>query len=432
MRLLNHRYWLFNLVVTLSIAMILSERSAFADGAIFDFQTGQRATRMWVPSALPSVRGIIIYGNGAGGDDRHHINDQTLRGVARHFGFVIIATAYWANMHAREIGLWDTHLQALADLSGYPELINAPWVALGLSNGGQMAYGFNVFCPEKVIGFAINKGGYYCDPYPSQESLETPGILISGELDAEFRRRNIQGLFLTNRSRGARWAWVEEQAMGHEGDADRLLVPYLSECIEVRYPHDQIPTATTTVTLKFLPEDEGWLIDPSTWDNDLTTIAPYRLYLSERAKAGWVPNRACAFLYRAFATRTDWIELSAPGFISDRPFYIEIPGFGDYWDRPPGIAPCHQTIIIDTREYPMWTLVRIYANDLLLAQVPSGVFPKTSASLTILLGPGVYGLSGLVTGADGRTRTTGLRHRSVIMPLTHSLEDGPQSGTTSN
>jgi hypothetical protein len=388
--------------------------SASAEGQVYDHASDGRMTRMWVPEGLRSIRGTLIYGNPAGGDARGYIENNALRGFALQYDFVVIGTASFGYLQGDEIEIWEAHLAALAAASGHAELVHAPWAPLGFSNGGQMSYGFNALRPEKVIGFITNKGGYYNDPLPVEAALATPGILVAGEEDTEYRRTVIRTLFEENRARGALWAWVEEQGMGHEGDDERLFLPFLAEAVRLRYPEDTAPTDSSGVTLLDLVEEEGWLVDQTTWNENLTTIAPYDEYEGDPAVAGWVPSRGVAYLYRAFATRTDWLIKGGGGQILDRPLYIERPEWGEYWWQLPGEATELQNVRIDTSEYPYWTRVEFFSNGDLLASVEGNGTGQNSVSADLLLGGGVHGLSALVTDLDQTVRTTGLRHRAVV------------------
>jgi hypothetical protein len=265
---------------------------------------------MWLPPGLPTVKGIVIYGNGAGGDDRNAAYVPWLQQFAQLHDFALIGTSMWGNLAGSEINTWDSHLANLATLSGHPELVNAPWAPIGFSNGGQMSYGFNALRPEKTIAFVTNKGCCYNIPTPSAAAIATPGILIAGEFDTTLRRDNIRNLFNNNRSRGALWSWVEQEGMAHEGFAFEIMLPFMAEAIRLRYPAGQSPTATTGVNLLPLSETNGWLADQTTWKSGLTKVASYADYPGNKFQAGWIINDKMAAVYRAFSTYESPARLS--------------------------------------------------------------------------------------------------------------------------
>jgi len=390
--------------VLLAIALLWSAGFS-AQGQLFDYATGTRGTRMWLPPGVTTVKGIVIYGNGAGADMRIAAEAPWLQQFAELHDFALIGTSLWGNLSGTEINIWDAHLQALASASGHPELVHAPWAPMGFSNGGQMSYGFNVLRPEKTIAFITSKGCCYNNRMPSTASLRTPGILIAGELDTATRRDSIRGLFNTNRPRGALWSWVEQEGMAHEGFADELVLPFMAEAIRLRYPEDQAPTATSGVVLRTLNEADGWLVDQSTWKSGLTRIASYDGYTGNKLTAGWLLNENIAYLYRAFSTY-------------DRPVDLE---FTDPWTweeagyTPPGLSLTEHTpttlqLSLDVSAIPLWMKIEVfnYAEPVLTLTPSPSLTTELELSLPIS-GRGVFSFSALVTGANGQSlRTTNL------------------------
>jgi hypothetical protein len=374
---------------------------AVGQGDIFDHTTGIRGTRMWIPTDLATVKGIVIYGNGAGADMRRAAEAPWLQQFAELHDFALIGTSLWGNLSGSEIDVWDAHLQALATASGHPEIVHAPWAPMGLSNGGQMSYGFNALRPEKTIAFITNKGCCYNNRTPPVASLKTPGILIAGELDTAVRNDSIRGLFETNRPRGALWSWVEQEGLGHEGFADEIVLPFMAEAIRLRYPADQAPTAAQGVSLSALNEADGWLVDQSTWNSGLTQVASYDEYTGVKNIAGWLLNENAAFLYRAFSTYDRLPQLR----FSD-PWTWEEVGY-----TPPALslsehAPTTLQLTLDVSAIPSWTKIELFNYaEAVLTMTPSSSL-ATELELSVPVSRGIHGFSALVTHADGQTTST--------------------------
>lgn len=270
-----------------------------------DFYGSNHRLRLNIPETVDPIRGILIFGNGANGDTTSMATNRELVAFAESYDFAVLGTGYWYNFSQpddSEMLLFEDMLGEFADMSGHPELVNAPWLPMGHSNGGQMSYGFNAKRPSKVIAFITSKGAYYNIIAPQTESLLTPGILIAGEVDTQLRRDNIRTLFEINRPRGALWAWVEEQGTGHdEGDSRQLVLPFLAECVRLRYPADQSPV-DGPVQLKNLHESDGWLVDQTSWHDDLVGIYPYDDAPGDKRDFGWVPSEKIARDYQAFSS----------------------------------------------------------------------------------------------------------------------------------
>ena len=270
-----------------------------------NFVGSNRRLRLNIPDTVDPVRGILIYGNGARGDSTSQATNDELVAFAESISFAVLGTGYWFNFSMpddSEILLFEEMLDEFADVSGHPELVHAPWLPMGHSNGGQMSYGFNAKRPEKVIAFITSKGAYYNVIEPQTQSLLTPGMLIAGERDTQLRRDNIRTLFELNRPRGALWAWVEEESSGHnEQNSQQLKLTFLAECVRLRYPADQSPI-DGPVTLKNLHEFDGWLVDQSTWHDGLTQIYAYDDAPGDKRAYGWVPSEKIARYYQAFSS----------------------------------------------------------------------------------------------------------------------------------
>ncbi len=400
-------HWIVTLIVATAVALVPTRSTA--QGSVYDFATGDRATRLWIPPGLDTIRGIFIYGNGAGGDSRGEVSIPWNQVFAYEHGFAMIATSMWGNLSGREISIWDSHLASLAALSGHLELVNAPWAPIGFSNGGQMSYGFNALRPDKTIAFVTNKGCCYNISLPSAAALNTPGILIAGELDTALRRNNIKALFDNNRPRGALWSWVEQEGEAHCGRADALILPFMAEAIRLRYPAGQLPTATHGVTLNSISESSGWLTDQSTWKSGLTQIAAYEDYPGIKQNAGWLLNENVAFIYRAFATYDRDAKL-----LFDLPYDLEA------WV---GLAREPLSLKLDLIAATDWSQLTLYnyAEPVLEFDRTSVVESLLSLSVPIPYG-GSYAFSALITHADGHDSTTNpLAYYTVAIPEPNGL-----------
>ena len=394
------------------LVLIGAARQAAAQGTYFEHSSpdGVKSTRMWVPDGLRVVRGVVLFGNGAGGDDRALANKPRNQAFAEMHGFVVIATAQFGRLEPSEVSTWESHLQALADKSGHPELVHAPWVAMGHSNGGQMAWSWNAVYPEKTIGYVANKGGYYSYTALSEAAMGNPGILVAGETDEDYRLTAVRLLYTANRPRGALVCWVEEENIGHQwGDTMDLFLPFMAEAIRLRYPADQAPTATTGVELLPLSETAGWLVDQTTYKTGSTYIAPHAEYTGDDFDAGWVLNQQGAYHYRAFATYDKLISMSCSSTPDAR------------YDVSKSL-----TLTVNTSNFQNWTKVEIFDGAVQIAEQIGDGSPRTSAVFNVTLGLGVHGLSAMATHADGRVSPSKIDTFTVVPPPSPVHAGSPQ------
>lgn len=160
--MMNLRIWFLGSVCVLLAAPL--------PAAVYDLSPDStRKLRLNVPDGTGVVRGIVIVGNGAGGDVRSQATRAEFVTFAQSIGFAVLATGFWSNFsysNDYEINLLEAARATFAAQSGKPELVNAPWLPLGHSNGGQMSYGLNTKRPAKVIAFITSKGCCYNDFTP--------------------------------------------------------------------------------------------------------------------------------------------------------------------------------------------------------------------------------------------------------------------------
>jgi hypothetical protein len=353
------------------------------------------------------LRGILIIGNGAGGDSTGAAANPIYQRFADLHNFAVVGTGFWGNFSGpSELSIWDNHMAALASASGHPELIHAPLAPIGLSNAGQMSYGFNALRPEKVIAFIANKGCCYNNRLPNEAALRTPGLLIAGELDTQVRRDSIRGLFIDNRPRGALWSWIEEENTGHARTDDEIVLPFMAEAIRLRYPSGELPSATAGISLHSLNEEHGWLADQSTWMSGLVKIASYDEYVGDKSTAGWLLNENMAQLYRAFATY-------------DKPVSIQFPSspllLGESLSAE---VPLVLNVRVNTSQLVDWSKVELFEYAQKIGEVLAGGTPASTAMVPATLSAGgIHALTALVTRADGST----VRTTNVVTILTAAL-----------
>jgi len=393
-------------VLALAGAALAFVRPAAA-GTYYDYAADSRAVRMWMPDGLKTVKGVLLFGNGASSDNRALANAPRNQAFAEMHEFVVIATAWFTNLPVGEIPIWEEHLQALADQSGHPELVHAPWVALGFSNGGQMDWSWNAVYPEKTLAYVVNKGAYYNFLQQSPESRGNPGILVAGETDSSTRRANIRALYGYNRPDGSLMCWVEEESTGHAwGDTMDLFLPFAAEAIRLRYPADQVPATDAGVELLPLDEADGWLVDQTTYKTGETYIAAWSEYVGDDYDAGYVMNEALACLYRAFATYDKPVSLTCSVTPDAR------------YDVSRDV-----TLTVNTSAFQNWTSVQILDGAEPVAEQLSDGSPQSSAAFPLTLAPGVHGLSAVVTHLDGRIAVTKI-DTFVVVPAPNPVHAG--------
>jgi hypothetical protein len=308
-------------------------RTALAFG--HQFPDGRRGLRLWLPDLRQEGRGVMIYGNGAGGDERDTILGEQLLAFAAANRLGLIGTSQFGPFMRRGEGqmLLDA-LKTLAQTTAHPELEHAPIVFTGHSNGGQMAHEFNAWMPSRVIAFGVWRGGVY-ESYTglSQEALATPAVLSAGETDLERRVTAIRRLFDLNRPLGANWSLLVEEKMGHNrGNTLTLFLSAFQHVMEQRLP-PEASSRQGSVQLRPVDPKRAWLADNSTWKDGITKIMPARGFKGDASRMSWLPDEDIAYIYRGLASYANPFQLSraghSPAYRADEPVVLECTEFGD-------------------------------------------------------------------------------------------------------
>ena len=133
----------------LALAWMVFGGLARAQGTYYDapstssYRGYVHTTRLWIPNDVTVIRGVIVLGNGANGDQRGRTAETDWQALARAHGFALMGTALYicqstADVDA-EVPVLLSDLAWYADASGHPEVTNLPFVLAGWSGGGQIA-----------------------------------------------------------------------------------------------------------------------------------------------------------------------------------------------------------------------------------------------------------------------------------------------------
>ncbi len=351
-----------------------------------------------IPEGLKTVRGLLVECNYAGGDSR---NDWTFCAYYREFmhlhGFALVVSA-GDIPHYRAFQAFRDCLQKVGVASHHPELVNAPYVAVGFSAGGGFASTLMTMDPDKTIAVGIYGARYNFDrlsrPAPANVRA-IPSILITGEKEklndpAVDGRYKVDEVFLPNRPLGGQIAWMERQGIGHEYDANRqdlLAMPLLDLAVRTRYPKNGDVTQGP-IKLLCIDSATGWVADNTTWQSGLTQIVPAKQFKGDLGHSSWLQNEDIAFIYRAYATYDNPITLTSPGPCG--------PG-------TPAVDPGSNVLItVDAGRFPNWRKLEFYDGARKLGTVTAAPAQFTATNLT----PGYHVFSVLGTDAFGTVRTS--------------------------
>lgn len=260
------------------------------------------AFRLVMPSAEPP-RAILVLVPGSHSDGRGLADDPAWREWAGQHRLAIVSCFFqdppsaeegWIEQYTRaDRGSGQALLEGISRLAeeiGRPEIASLPLALVGISAGGQFAYEFTCWRPERVLAFVAHKGGVYFTHLAPRQAREVPGLFLIGEKDLIHRRLSLTGVWSSGRRAGAHWALVDEPGTGHEEVACASLArTFLDDCLALRLAGPQLQPAQTC---------DGWLIGcalKSPCQEPQDPLGP--------ATTGWLPGRLSAEATQPFAPK---------------------------------------------------------------------------------------------------------------------------------
>lgn len=251
--------------------------------------------------------------------------------------------------------LLNAALQAAADVSARPHLVNAPVGLIGYSMGGLESLILMGHDPQRFISLSSVRGVSPVFPGPFPAGFKKiPSILMAGSVDTVVPPETIEAGFDDYRSQDAEAAYLMHWTQGHSdspsiengGQSVEMSWYWLAELIRARYPTNLVLSNEpgNLVELVDIDIEAGWLADtprltPSFMASPFPEINPYAEYSGDPDAASWLPNEAVSNVYRAFAsydpTRPNPL---APGQFLGSPLEFTSPGLF-YLEAPLGQFP---------------------------------------------------------------------------------------------
>jgi hypothetical protein len=205
----------------------------------------------------------------------------------------------------------DKALKECAEQTRRKELLQVPFAGTGHSAGGLVTPTL-LATPERVLTLTIDCG-WVSDPRkfkPADKSV--PMLFTLGAIPDDFKMLpGIASNFVPARAEGCPWALGLRHGCAHDfGNAAALQIPWMAGVIATRLPADADPRGAVP-RLRDVKLEDGWLGDIGSVSNRWATIAPWAEYWGDKSRAAWFPNRAVAFVWRAWQAMDSPVTLEA-------------------------------------------------------------------------------------------------------------------------
>jgi hypothetical protein len=257
---------------------------------------------LYVPAGVGPVKGVLLALGGP--DTRAFATGQAFgapvpaveealqalglafRTLASTSGLAVLGTsaAAMANEANSDQLLLDA-VETAGELSGRPDLIDAPVLMYGMSGGAPEASGFTVRNPGRVAGLFL-KVPLSVSPVTNGDALNVPVYMVLAELDAFVDSTGLVASFVASRGAGALWGLAKELAVPHHSLSPvqrQVTIDWMSTILALRLP------VNPSNPLGEIAENSGYLGDRVTG-----IAAPWVSFTGDRSVSSWLPSQATA------------------------------------------------------------------------------------------------------------------------------------------
>ncbi len=263
--------------------------------------------RCWIPPGLKSLRAILVLLPGQNADGRPAVEDPQWQDFAAKESLALIGVFFEGDAardySQAERGSGLALIRAIEDFSRKPggrDLLLARIFLRGSSSGGQFAYSFAQYQPQRVAGFSCLNGVYFTS-FPTGGGQRVPGLFSVDGAETDDRvQKNLQ-FFTTNRERGALWSFARYPGSSENGSEAEFDWKFISAVLAVR-----LNRLSPFSTVENLTEVQGW-------GGQLQTraiLSARQIPRGQEAQHAWFVNEKIA---------RDWAGVAVPTHVKAKP-----------------------------------------------------------------------------------------------------------------
>lgn len=300
----QRNYKMMKIKLQLLIVLLFAMLSIPVRGAVWQWSVAVKTTQndklcrayLWIPPDCKKVKAFIFSQNNM--EEHSILEDLEFRKAMGRIGVaqVWVSPAYdlFFNFNKGAGTIFNNLMNNLAEVSGYEELRNAPFIGMGHSAAASAPYYMAVWNPERALA-AISVSGqwpYFRDPVFAPDIWGTrnidfiPCLETMGEYEAA-ESVAIEGL----KQRAAHpllpLSMLASPAEGHfagSTEKSQYIALYIKKVMQYRLPQGKKETRLRPVD----PTKSGWLVNK--WRKDelpRAEAAPVGSYKGDHAEAFW-------------------------------------------------------------------------------------------------------------------------------------------------
>lgn len=289
---------------------------------------------VWIPSDVETLRGIVVHQHGCGeGSCSSGLTgayDLHWQALAKKHGCALLSPSYeqpkaadcqmWCDPRNGSVTAFDRALKELGQLSGHPELSEAPLALWGHSGGGHWCGGMVMTQPERIAAAWLRSGVPLFESNPDRTAirphslpdaaLQVPmmcnpgtkeGVTVKDGRFAKVWPSNV-AFFGKVRASGGLLGVAIDPLTAHEcGNSRYLAIPWFDKCLEMRLPNQ--PGGP----LKEVSTTGSWLAEPTS-----IKAVPTAMFDGDPLTMGWLPNESIAKAWMQFRADTKVLDSTPP------------------------------------------------------------------------------------------------------------------------
>jgi len=281
---------------------------------------------IWIPSALKSLRGVIVHQHGCGeGSCKSGLTgafELHWQALAKKHDCALLAPAYeqpegadcqmWCDPRNGSGAAFQRCLVDLGAKAGHPELAQVPWALWGHSGGGQWAGAMALLHPDRVAAAWLRSGVPLLKPVPERPTIKTftlpdaalgvPVMCNLGTKEGVTEKEGrfaavwpaVEAFFREVRGKGGLIGVAIDPLSSHEcGNQRYLAIPWLDACLNARL------TKAPGGPLQPAPASGAWVAKVT--DKE---AVPAATFAGDPLQAGWLPNETIAALWMQYVKDT--------------------------------------------------------------------------------------------------------------------------------
>lgn len=279
------------------------------DGLISNETQSSPQAFLWIPENCKQVRGIVLGQHNM--VEEGMLENTTFRKTMTEIGFAEIwvtpgfdITFDFRNGADKHL---ETMMKALAKVSGYDELLNAPFVPMGHSAYASYPWNFGAWSPSRTLAIVsihgdtpLTKltGSGKANPDWADKTIEgIPSLFVMGEYEW-WEKRIESGFDYVKKHPKTPISFFCDAGHGHF-DYHDAMVDYVAMFIK-KAAQNRIPRKPNTALIP-IESNKGWLMDR--WrKNSLPTAQAqkYKDYQGDRDVASWCFDKEMVDITEAF------------------------------------------------------------------------------------------------------------------------------------